>query len=87
MWPTITNMMVSFVVHAESVRTRRITRQQEPFTVTYLETVSCPTTLFELSMEKDGLYWRMMKKKMILFLTLRTITTVPSLKILQWSKI
>jgi hypothetical protein len=35
-------------------------------------------------MEKEGLYWRMMKKKMILFLTLRMITRGPSLKILQW---
>jgi hypothetical protein len=28
-------MTVSFVVHAESVRTRMITRQQQPFTVTF----------------------------------------------------
>jgi hypothetical protein len=38
--------------------------------------VSCPTTMFGSSMEKEGLYWRMMR--------LRMITRGPSLKILQW---
>jgi hypothetical protein len=31
MWPRNTSMTVSFVFHAESVRMRRITHQQEPF--------------------------------------------------------
>ena len=56
----------------------------ERFTITCSATVSCPTTMFGPSMEKVGLFWRMVKKKMILFLTLSTITTMPALKTLQW---
>ena len=52
MWPRNTSMEVSFVVHANCVRTRRITLQQEPFTVTCSTIVSCPTTMFGPSMEK-----------------------------------
>ena len=45
--------------------------------------VSCPTTIFGPSMEKEGLCWIIMKKKRTRFLTLRPIT-VPFFKILQW---
>jgi hypothetical protein len=70
MQPRNTSMMVSFIVHAESVRTRRITPQQEPFTVTCSKMISYLTTIFGLSMEKEGLCWRMMKKRRKPFLTL-----------------
>jgi hypothetical protein len=84
MWPRNTGMEVSFVIHANCVRTRRITLQQEPFTVTCSTTVSCPTTVFGPSMEKEGLFWRMVNKKMILFLTLSIVIMMSFLKILQW---
>jgi hypothetical protein len=47
--------------------------------------VSCPTTMFGLSMEKEELCWRMMMKKRMPFMTLGTLGTiaVPSLKILR----
>ena len=76
-------MAVSFVVHANSVRMRRITHHQESSIVTCSMVVSCRTTMFGPSMEKEGLCLIIMKKKRTQFPTLRPIT-VPSLKILQW---
>ena len=75
------SMMVCFVVQAESVRTRRITPQQEPFTVICSKMVSFPITIVGPSMNKEGLCWRMMKKWRA-FLTMGMLT-MTSLKILQ----
>ena len=50
----------SFVIHANSVRMRRITHHQEPSTVTCSIVVSCRTTMFGPSMEKEELCWIIM---------------------------
>jgi ribosomal protein S27E len=42
-------------VHVVSVRIRRITFSQEPFTSTCFSMVSCPTIIVEPSTEKEGL--------------------------------
>ena len=54
---------VSFVVHVVSVRIRRITLPQKPFTSTCLRTVSCPAIIVGPSTEKEGLRWKTMKKR------------------------
>ena len=69
-----------------SIRMRKITHHQEPYTVTYSIVVSCPTTMFGPSMKKEKLCWIIIKKKRTGFLTSRSIT-VPSLKILQWMRL
>ena len=46
-------MTVSFVVHANSVRMRRVTHHQEPSTVTCSIVVLCRTTMFGPSMAKE----------------------------------
>jgi hypothetical protein len=66
-------MIVSFVVHAKSARTRRITRQEELFTITFFESGFMPnrlTIMYGPSTDKEGLCCRMMKKKRRAFLTL-----------------
>ena len=67
-------MVVSFAVHANSVRMRRITHHQEPSTFTCLVVVSCQTIMFGPSMEKEELCWIIIKKKRTGFLTLYAIT-------------
>ena len=49
----------SFVVHANSVRMRRITHLQEPSTITSI-VVSYRTTMFGPSREKEELCWIIM---------------------------
>ena len=55
-----TSMAVSFVVHANFVRMRRITHHQEPSIVTCSIVVSCRTTMFGPSMAKEELCWIIM---------------------------
>ena len=50
-----TSTVVSFVVHAKTARMRRITHHQELSTVTCSVVVSCRTTMFRPSMEKEEL--------------------------------
>ena len=49
------SMAVSFVVHANSIRMRRITHHQEPSTVTCSIVVLCQTTMLGPSMAKEEL--------------------------------
>jgi len=53
-------MAVLFVVHANSVRMRRITHHEEPSIVTCSIVVSCRTTMFGPSMAKEELCWIIM---------------------------
>ena len=74
---------ILFVVHANSVRMRRITHYQEPSTVTCSIVVSCRTTMFGPSMVKEELCWIIMLKKRTGFLTLQPIIMSFSMT-LQW---
>jgi hypothetical protein len=55
MWLRKTHGMVLCVVHAVSVRMRRITLPQESFTPTYFGPVSSLAIIVGPSMEKEGL--------------------------------
>jgi hypothetical protein len=78
-----TSGMVLLSVHAVSVRIRRITLPQEPFTSTLFSTVSCPAIIVGPSTEKEGLQWKTMKKKRIMTTNLSSLNTV----ILLWDKL
>jgi hypothetical protein len=58
-----TSGMVLLSVYVVSVRIRRITLPQEPFTSTYFSTISCPAIIVGPRMEKEGLQWKTMKKE------------------------
>ena len=71
-----TSTVVPFAVHAKTERMWRITHHQEPSTVSCSIVVSCRTTMFGPSMEKEELYWIIMKKKRTGFLTLQPNTVL-----------
>jgi hypothetical protein len=48
-----TSTAISFVVHANSVRMRRITHHREPSKFTCSIVFSCPTTMFGPTIEKE----------------------------------
>jgi hypothetical protein len=72
----IEEIEVLFSIHVMSVRIRRITLPQEPFTSTCFSTVLCQAIIVGPSMKKEGLQWKIMKKGML--------TTILILVILSW---
>jgi hypothetical protein len=65
--------MVLCLVRVLAVRIRRITLSQISFTVTCFDLVLCPAIIVGPNIEKEGLYWKTMKKKEMMTNILATV--------------